>query len=406
MRCFVIVMIMLFWARDAMGESSAAAATVRFATFNVSMFREAAGQLRDDLTDPQMTQARLAAAVLQDLRPDVVLLNEFDWDGDGEAIRLFRQNFLAIGRDGHQPLDYPYAYVPLTNTGVHSGFDLDLDGTVSSRPGSRAYGGDAFGFGQFPGQYGFAILSRYPIDTALIRTFRLLRWKDMPGALIPVDWYSPEALAVLRLSSKNHVDVPVRVGERVVHVLASHPTPPTFDGPEDRNGARNADEIRFWSLYLEQPDAAWLVDDSGRAGGLPADSSFVIMGDLNSDPVDGDSRHGAIRELLANPRLQDSPVPRSSGGVEQARLQAGVNTSQTGNPALDTADFDDRNAGNLRLDYVLPSVDLPIEKSGVFWPESSEASFALVGTYPFPLSDHRLVWADVRLASPVEESQE
>jgi 3-phytase len=406
MRCFVIVMIMLFWACDATGESSAPPATVRFATFNVSMFRGAAGQLRDDLTDPQMTQARLAAAVLQDVRPDVVLLNEFDWDGDGEAIRLFRQNFLAIGQEGHQPLDYPYTYVPLTNTGVHSGFDLDRDGTVSSRPGSRSYGGDAFGFGQFPGQYGFAILSRYPIDTARVRTFRLLRWKDTPGALIPADWYSPEALAVLRLSSKNHVDVPVRVGERVVHVLASHPTPPTFDGPEDRNGARNEDEIRFWSLYLEQPDAAWLVDDGGRPGGLPAGSSFVIMGDLNSDPVDGDSRHEAIRELLANPRLQGSPVPRSSGGAEQARLQGGVNTSQAGDPAVDTADFDDRNAGNLRLDYVLPSIDLPIEKSGVYWPEASEVSFAMVGTYPFPLSDHRLVWVDVRLASPVEEPQE
>ena len=34
-----------------------------------------------------------------------------------------------------------------------------------------------------------------------------------------------------------------------VHFLVSHPTPPVFDGPEDRNGPRNYDEIRFWADY-------------------------------------------------------------------------------------------------------------------------------------------------------------
>jgi len=31
----------------------------------------------------------------------------------------------------------------------------------------------------------------------------------------------------------------------------------------------------------------------------------------------------------------------------------------------------------------------------VFWPVSSDPLSALTGTYPFPSSDHRLVWADV-----------
>ena len=372
--------------------------TVRFATFNVSMFREHEGGLRTDLADPAHNQARQAAAILQEVRPDVVLLNEFDWDAEGLSADLFRRNFLAVAQDGRRPIDYPYAYVAESNTGVPSGHDLDRDGAVTTAPGTRAWGGDAFGFGQFPGQYGFVVLSRFPIVQDGIRSFRLLRWRDLPGAAIPQGWYPPAALEVLRLSSKNHVDVPVRIGDRVVHLLASHPTPPTFDGPEDRNGARNADEIRFWSLYLDPRGAGWLADDRGRVGGFQGDS-FVIAGDLNSDPLDGDSRHDAIRELLAGPGLQGSFAPTSVGGVEQARLQGGVNSTQQGNPAFDTADFDDRNAGNLRLDYVLPSVDLPVVGGGVYWPAMSDPRFGLVGNYPFPVSDHRLVWVDVQVES-------
>jgi len=35
------------------------------------------------------------------------------------------------------------------------------------------------------------------------------------------------------------------MGGQVIHILASHPTPPVFDGVEDRNGRRNHDEIRL-----------------------------------------------------------------------------------------------------------------------------------------------------------------
>jgi phenylpropionate dioxygenase-like ring-hydroxylating dioxygenase large terminal subunit len=79
------------------------------------------------------------------------------------------------------------------------------------------------------------------------------RWKDMPDALLPddpatpapADWYSSDELNVFRLSSKSHWDLPIRIGKETVHFLVSHPTPPVFDGPEDRNGTRNHDEIRF-----------------------------------------------------------------------------------------------------------------------------------------------------------------
>ena len=376
--------------------------TVRFATFNVSLHGSRAGEIVERLADPSWEKARLAAATIQELRPDVLLLNEVDWDAAGESVRRFASNFLAVGQDGRAPLDYPYLYVPEVNTGVHSGHDLDRDGAVTSVPGSRAYGGDAFGYGEYPGQYGLAVLSRHPIDVERIRTFRLFRWKDLPGAWFPDDWYTEAAREALRLSSKTHADVPIVVGGETVHFLVSHPTPPAFDGPEDRNGRRNHDEIRFWELYVGEGQQDWIVDDAGRRGGLDA-GPFVIAGDLNADPNDGSSSGGAINRLLAHPRVQGSPAPRSAGGAEQARLQGGVNLEHRGDPAEDTADFGESGAGNLRVDYVLPSVELPIVASGVFWPLTFDPLFRLVGTHPFPVSDHRLVWVDVRLGASRQE---
>src|SRR5215207_1964849 len=138
---------------------------------------------------------------------------------------------------------------------------------------------DAFGFGFFPGQFGMAVYSMHPIVLDDVRTFQTFRWADMPGALLPddpstpapADWFTPEELAQVRLSSKSHWDLPIDVDGRIVHFLVSHPTPPVFDGPEDRNGRRNHDEIRLWADYVTPGQASrYIYDDEGRRGGLPA----------------------------------------------------------------------------------------------------------------------------------------
>ncbi|MPV38159.1 endonuclease/exonuclease/phosphatase family protein [Georgenia subflava] len=376
------------------------AAALRVATYNVSLNRPEAGQLVTDLTGGADEQARAVAQVLQTTRPDVVLLNEFDHDADEEAIDLFRSEYLAVSQHGEAPIRYPHVYTAPVNTGVSSGLDLDNDGEVAGPD-------DAYGFGEFEGQYGMVVLSRYPIDTKNVRTFQHFLWKDMPGALLPDqrttdaprDWYSATELAAVRLSSKSHWDVPVKVRGRTVHVLASHPTPPTFDGPEDRNGRRNHDEIRFWADYVADDSAGdYIYDDAGETGGLPAGALFVILGDQNADPVDGDSYRGAIDQLLDHDLVRD-PEPTSNGAVEAGAVQRGANVRHDGDPALDTADFADDAPGNLRVDYVLPSRNLPLRGSGVFWPAADEPGSELTGVYPFPTSDHRLVWVDVRMPS-------
>jgi hypothetical protein len=82
--------------------------------------------------------------------------------------------------------------------------------------------------------------------------------------------------------------------------------------------------------------------------------------------------------------------------VEQARLQGGVNLTHRTPARYDTADFAEP-PGNLRADYVLPRKSLRIVQAGVFWPTTDDPLFRLVGVFPFPTSDHKLVWVDLRL---------
>ena len=385
---------------------SPGAQTLRVATYNLSLNRNAPGQLVADLTTGTNAQARTVAEIIQRADPDVVLLNEFDFVEGGLAADLFRENYLEVPQGGADPVEYPYAFVAPSNTGIASGFDLNNNGVTVTTPLAPGYGDDAFGFGAFEGQFGMAVLSKHPIIEKDVRTFQHFLWKDMPGALLPddpntaapADWYSPQELAVFRLSSKSHWDVPVQVGSATVHVLASHPTPPTFDGAEDRNGRRNHDEIRFWADYVRPgPGSGYIYDDDGDRGGLKPGSSFVILGDQNADPLDGDSVAAAIDQLLDHPRIVD-PLPTSAGAVEAAALQGGANLTHRGDPAYDTADFNDNPApGNLRADYVLPSRDLRPLDAAVFWPVQADPLSALTGTFPFPSSDHRLVWVDLRV---------
>ena len=369
---------------------SLAETEIRVATFNVSLNRSKAGELIDDLRAGN-EQARDVARILQAVRPDIVLLNEFDFDEAGEAIRLFQTNYLESETDGSQPLILPHVYSAPVNTGVASGLDLNRDGQTDGPA-------DAWGFGRYPGQYGMVVLSRFPIERVGVRTFQKFLWKDLPNAAAPVNpddgtsWYPSETWNKLRLSSKSHWDVPISIGSRTLHVLASHPTPPAFDGPEDRNGRRNHDEIRFWAEYISGEEKPWLKDDGGRSGGLGVGQSFVILGDQNADPIDGASYQNAIQQLLKHPAVNNDFTPSSDEGVSAAKQQAGANQNHKGNPAHDTGDFSDKVVGNLRADYVLPSRTIEVTDGGVFWPTAAQPL-----AHTIKCSDHRLVWLTLRL---------
>jgi hypothetical protein len=408
----------------------AAPLQIRVATFNASLNRTSQGQLATDLSTTANAQAKKVAEIIQRNLPDVLLLNEFDVDPTSaatrvQALNLFHDNYLAVSQNGQTALNYPYRYAAISNTGVAAGFDFDNSGSFTTTipavgatdASKNLYGNDCFGFGWFPGQYSFAVYSKYPIQTSAIRSFQNFKWKDLPGAVlpdnvatstIPADYYSTAELNVFRLSSKSHVDVPIEVTPgQVFHLLASHPTPPAFDGTEDRNGRRNHDEIRLWKEYIG--NASFLYDDAGVFGGLSAangEQRFVVLGDMNADPFDGDSYNSAISQLRNHALVNSAPNPASAGGAEQGALLGGANANDIGLHANDTSFFAAAGTGNLRIDHVLPSkAGFSVAASGVFWPASTDPLYGLLFTSASytqanQVTDHRLVWMDLVL-SPV-----
>lgn len=370
--------------------------TIRVATYNTSLFRDHDGQLIRDLESGDNEQARKIAEVIQRVRPDVLLLNEFDYDEHGRAAELFRKKYLAVAQNGCEAIAFESYFTGPVNTGVPSGRDFGHNGKTTDPD-------DSFGFGRHPGQYGMLVLSKFPIDRKRVRTFQNFLWRDMPGALLPTDpktgkpWYSDEDLAVFRLSSKSMWDVPINVPARgkskayTLHLLPSHPTPPVFDGPEDRNGKRNHDEIRLLADFIDEKKGDYLKDDIGKTGGLPIDAQFVIVGDLNCDPVDGAGMRGAMQQLLDHPRVDASFMPKSEGGPLTVAKFPGQFTKNRGEPAQVTSNFTQEGHGCLRIDYALPSRGLDIVGGGIFWPKPGDP-----GAEAVTATDHRSVWIDVK----------
>jgi len=333
------------------------AETLRIATWNVGLDRTGPGLLVKDLAEGEDPQIAAILRVLQALQADVLLLTAVDYDRGGIALRLLADRLRAAG------LDYPHRFAFRPNTGLQTGHDIDGNGRLGDPR-------DAQGFGLFSGQGGMAILSRLPLDEAGARDHSGFLWRDLPGALLP-EPIDPGLLAVQRLATTGFWDVPVETGSGPLHLLAWHATPPVFDGPEDRNGLRNHDEARFWHHYLD-----------GSLPMAPPEAPFVLLGDGNLDPADGDGRREGIGQLLAHPLLQD---PRPAGA--HGRTEPG----QTGDPALDTVLYD--TLGGLRLDYVLPSADLTVTAAGVLWPAPSDPLWPDLAA----ASRHFPVWVDITL---------
>lgn len=384
-------------ASEACAQEPSQAIAIRVMTFNLEDVRT------EDLKNGDNPRLKALAQIIQRIRPTVLFLNEIAYDlpeGDkpgGTNAQRFADLYLGVSQGpGLKPMRFR-GFMQKSNTGMASGFDLNRDGTVqtqfpttgakdkASRDMGRAYGGDCWGFGTFPGQYAMALLvdDRLEILEDQVRTFRLLPWDYIPGAFLPntpdgtEPWFDDEERAAVRLSSKSHWDVPVRLpgrgddaqSGRVVHFLCSHPTPPAFDGPEKRNGKRNHDEIRFWADYVT--GASYIVDDKGTPGSLAPDQLFVILGDLNADPDEGSSYKDPIGTVLKScNRINWQPAP-------------------TADVVIDGLDIDDTAAWGLRVDYVLISQGLSIRKSGIWRrnPENSES---------FP-SDHFPVWAEIEV---------
>ena len=389
-----VTLVLVFVISGCGSDTTKSKDLVRFALFNIwEMSTEKLTDV-DSSGVGQNDQLKAAAEIIQIIHPDVLVLNEIDHDidallaGNGLPLNALRFNNAYLNQ-GENPLSYPFVYVAPCNTGFLTGKDLDNNGKVATEAdrGSRDHGGDCYGYGVYPGQYSMAILSRYPLQNKNAHTFQKFLWKDLPDNLIPTEWYSADEIDIFRLSSKSHWDIPVKIGNNIVHLLASHPTPPVFDGVEDRNGRRNYDEIRMWVHYINNDSV--MVDDSGIRGGLAENESFIVVGDLNAAPQGDKLESGqrAIDQLLKHARINDCGDLLVSKGA--------LDGHKPGPPKYierRTAGWDGRG---LRIDHLLPSKDLKPVSGGVYWPDATvDAEGAAMAK---KASDHRLIWLEFDL---------
>ena len=320
--------------------SAAWAETLRVATWHSELSRKHPTLLYRDITKSAPDVA-IAARLIAQARPDILALQGFDYDHGAVALTAFAAAIRAEGWD----LSHHFALSP--NTGQMTDADLNGDGRTHDPQ-------DAQGYGWFAGQGGMAVLSRYPVRAQDVQDFSHLIWADQPWATLPeadgAPFLTDAARAIMRLSTTGHWIVPVEVPGGILHLWTSHHTAPVFDGPEDRNGLRNADELRLWQWQI--PTAR-----------MP----FVLAGNFNLDPTAGEGLRAAVAELLTDPRLQD---PHGPGP---------------------TARFG-RDIGDLRVSYILPSACLEVVDQGRLWPEAGDLR-------PDRLSRHALVWVDLRLHS-------
>jgi len=371
-------------------EIEQASNSVRIALFNIwEMSTEKLTNV-DSLGRGQEQQLLAAAKIIKEIDPDVLVINEIDHDinavGRGEDLSLNLKRFQDAYLDS---LQYEYLYIAPCNTGILAGKDFDNNDIVATDAdrGSRDHGADCYGYGSYPGQYSMAILSKFPLDSHKARTFQNFLWKDLPNNLLPGDWYSEDEIEIFRLSSKSHWDVPLLLGQKTIHLLVSHPTPPGFDGPEDRNGKRNFDEIKMWTHYINGDSV--LIDDMGVRGGLAESESFIVLGDLNAGPR-GDTLvagQRAIDQLLDHPKIQDCAKLLTSKGA--------LNGRDPGSPLNIENWTSGRGTRGRRIDHILPSKDLKVLRGGVYWPDAGANPQGEARAQK--ASDHRLVWLDVEI---------
>lgn len=373
--------------------------TMRIATFNV-------GDLRTtDLRDANNLRAGKLAEVIQGVDADVLVLTNInrdlrgvsgtsEFDPEGVNAERLEETFIAVPQGPGEPIAYQ-TYMPTVNSGRLSRRDLDQNGQRVTRyltpagskddgsppepdPRATSYALDAWGFGEFPGQRGMALLVRegWAFNPADVRTFTDFRWASVPSASRPRaragtgDYYDFADWQEIPLFQSTMFLAPITPpsGKRF-WVAALYAGPTTGDLADNRSYFRRLDEVRALGDLVD--GAAYLQDDSFNP--VPPEvlkEPVVVLADLGIDPTEPPVETNPAARLLAHERFDASPAP----------------VADVARPTLGPADSA-RDGG--RRDFVLIDNRLRVEDAGVYRTLPSD-------TVAFP-SDRFPVWVEVRV---------
>ena len=357
---------------------------VRIAQFNLREMSTA------KLLDGADEQAGAAAEVIARFAPDIISINELQFDIEGipslgspGAPSSTQPGTFDGGAGNAKRLADRVAAVNAAAAFPHTAITLGNSGFTWAGP---TLGNPSFvlrGWGDWPGRFNSAILTKFPIAYDKIRVINEFAWDALPGNSIEKmkTAIGTGVPAGFPLFEKGIVVVPVEVAPgALLYMVMHHPVAPAF---EAINPYRHFDELQGLKLFLD-----------GKLPGvepLPAGAKFVLIGDLNADPEDGDSLDGGIEPILSHPAL--NVFFPSGAGTKGKNGQYNTYLSGCGKDDGSTVD-DPTTKFQMQLDYVLPSKTFGAAKVGeVFFPDfqAQKADFQLA----CKASDHRLVYVDV-----------
>lgn len=97
---------------------------VRIATFNTELARNGPGLLLRDILSEEDPQAEAVARVIAQAQPDIIAIQDIDYDHDFAALRALSD------RIAHHGLNLRHIFALRPNTGMVTGLDLDGDGRL------------------------------------------------------------------------------------------------------------------------------------------------------------------------------------------------------------------------------------------------------------------------------------
>ena len=246
--------------------------------------------------------------------PDVLLVNEFDYVEGGEAAELFRENYLEVAQNGARRSSTRTTSSRPSTPACPAGFDLNNNGTVGG-------GNDAFGLRRVPRpvRHGrlLEVPDRRPTASARSRSSsgRTCRARccptTRPRRSRPTGT-RPRSSTVCGCRRRATGTCRSGSADDTVHFLVS---PPDAAGlrrrPRTATAPATSTRSGFWADYVRPAAAATSTTTRAGTAACGRGARFVIAGDQNSDPLDGDSVAGAIQQLLDNPRVNARVTPSS-----------------------------------------------------------------------------------------------
>lgn len=320
--------------------------------------------------------------------PDVIILNEFDYDDISLRLWNFRKEYLGAGQRGQSPVDFPIVTaLLLIRESIPAWISME---TVP---------------------WGTLAMLTALVNTLVITVWpscRSIRWMPTTPALsrsccglicraTRFRWSTtsqplraaPSACAY----RANLIGMSLADGGGAVpsSSLTSHSA--LVEGPERLATKRNGDEIRLMADYIAGGERAkWIVGTTNLRRGDKSDEHFIFFGDQNSDPSDGgNSGQASIGQILGLERVCD-PKPTSRGAVKAAEEQTGNAGTRTHTSRTPQTSVSRRRATCASItSYLLqPGRGGQPKYSGPPQEELGE----LMG--PDATSDHHLVWARLR----------